>query len=203
VLTSSRATNILLVLILAVGVGIVGMLATGVRGGPLDPSDPPASTMRPLDETLASWSIKLAADDGETACNSSRFECVFGEDAVLDHETGLVWERLVQPSPDQFYIARNICHLSSTGGRAGWRLPTTAELTSLMDPGADEAPFLPAGHPFTNVSAADPYWTSTLLFDSISQDRLRELVFFDYGLGELHETGDTARYWCVRGGKSE
>jgi parallel beta-helix repeat protein len=41
---SGRATNILLVLILAVGISIVAMLASGVRGGPLDPPAPPAST---------------------------------------------------------------------------------------------------------------------------------------------------------------
>ena len=40
-LVSTRATNILLLLVLAVGVAIVAMLATGVRGGPLDP---PAGT---------------------------------------------------------------------------------------------------------------------------------------------------------------
>lgn len=41
---SSRATNILLVLILAVGVGIVAMLASGARGGPLDPPGAPSAT---------------------------------------------------------------------------------------------------------------------------------------------------------------
>ena len=41
---TSRANTILLVLILAVGVGILAMLATGARGGPLDPPGPVAST---------------------------------------------------------------------------------------------------------------------------------------------------------------
>ncbi len=43
-LISGRANTILLVLILAVGVAIVAMLASGVRGGPLDPPGSPAST---------------------------------------------------------------------------------------------------------------------------------------------------------------
>lgn len=43
-LVSSRANTTLLVLILAVGIGIVAMLATGVRGGPLDPPGPPGAT---------------------------------------------------------------------------------------------------------------------------------------------------------------
>ena len=43
-LISHRATNVLLVAILAVGVGIVAMLASGARGGPLDPTGPPSVT---------------------------------------------------------------------------------------------------------------------------------------------------------------
>ena len=43
-LNSSRTNAILLVAILAVGIGIVAMLATGARGGPLDPPAAPAST---------------------------------------------------------------------------------------------------------------------------------------------------------------
>src|SRR6202521_2660459 len=39
-----RLNTFLLVLILVVGVAIVGMLASGARGGPLDPPGPPAST---------------------------------------------------------------------------------------------------------------------------------------------------------------
>lgn len=43
-LNSSRSTNILLVLVLATGIGILAMLATVGRAGPLDPPGPPSST---------------------------------------------------------------------------------------------------------------------------------------------------------------
>ena len=43
-LTSSRTTNILLIAMIAVGIGVVAMLASGVRGGQLDPPGAPAST---------------------------------------------------------------------------------------------------------------------------------------------------------------
>jgi hypothetical protein len=43
-LTSNRTNTILLVLILAAGIGIIAMLAPGARGGPLDPPASPAST---------------------------------------------------------------------------------------------------------------------------------------------------------------
>ena len=44
-LISNRATNILLVAVLAVGIAIVAMLASGARGGPLDPPGAPGSTL--------------------------------------------------------------------------------------------------------------------------------------------------------------
>lgn len=43
-LTTARTTNILLVVMIAVGIGIVAMLATVARGGPLDPPAGPAPT---------------------------------------------------------------------------------------------------------------------------------------------------------------
>lgn len=42
--TSSRITNILLIVMIAVGIGIMAMLASGARGGPLDPTGSPGST---------------------------------------------------------------------------------------------------------------------------------------------------------------
>ena len=44
--SQSIVTNVLLVLVLATGIAIVAMLASGVRGGPIDPPGPPASTMQ-------------------------------------------------------------------------------------------------------------------------------------------------------------
>ena len=148
-----------------------------------------------MDEILSAWKYKFVSNNG-TACASSRFTCVLDDQAVFDRETGLVWERVVQTSAVPYGNARNSCLISSTGGRLGWRLPSTAELTSLIDPDAGPAPYLPAGHPFQNVHATDPYWTSTPL-----PDVNRGLVFFDYGLGSATETGSSARYWCVRGGQ--
>ena len=49
-LTSSRTTNILLIAMIAVAIGIVAMLASGARGGPLDPPAAPASTMKTLQQ---------------------------------------------------------------------------------------------------------------------------------------------------------
>ncbi|HKA41023.1 MAG TPA: DUF1566 domain-containing protein [Burkholderiales bacterium] len=57
----------------------------------------------------------------------------WNSEAVLDRETGLVWQR----SPvghGRWNVASSQCLLAKTGGRVGWRLPTVNELASLLDP---------------------------------------------------------------------
>src|SRR5262245_21794109 len=60
--------------------------------------------------------------------------------AVLDRETGLVWERSPAFGPTDWQLANLQCHsLGSPRGsrpstRMGWRLPSVEELASLVDP---------------------------------------------------------------------
>jgi len=80
--------------------------------------------------------------------------------AVLDKETGLVWERTV--SGGQWEVARNYCANQTTGSRTGWRLPSLHELNSLFDPSALGGYLaLPPGHPFINFPPG-PFWSATL-----------------------------------------
>lgn len=64
-------------------------------------------------------------------------------EAVLDRETGLVWERTPQTWEEAtlngtvrntWDSARMHCIEKSVGGRRGWRLPAISELASLMEP---------------------------------------------------------------------
>jgi hypothetical protein len=79
----------------------------------------------------------------------------FNSDAVLDRETGLVWEKSPAVTPHTWSNARFHCANRNVGGRKGWRLSSFAELSSLVDPSvAPPGPTLPPGHPFMNVQSA-------------------------------------------------
>ena len=84
-----------------------------------------------------------------------RFEVLedFDEEAVLDKETGLVWERRpwfnYRPYRDVHGANIQGCWNRTTGGRMGWRLPSVEELSSLVVPEEPPGtPALPLGHPF-------------------------------------------------------
>lgn len=122
----------------------------------------------------------------------------FDEEAVLDLETGLVWQR--SPSPtSQFDWGESaaLCIGTAIGGRRGWRLPAAWELMTLKDP-AQSNPALPDGHPFQNVVEGTLYWTSTASLSN--QTSALALTFTAGGQGIITspKTGDGLR-WCVRG----
>ena len=191
---------------LAGALGIILVLALGraTLAGPLDPPGPVGSTMRTIDELLPSWGKTLAATGG---CASQRFTCVLptapnptGE-AVLDHETGLVWERVPSPANVDFLTADATCSAARIGGRYGWRLPTISELLSLHDTTAADS--LPAGHPFTKTFATY-LWSQTA--NPGDAQRVWTMVFNlsgTFNLGSRARFGfnpaDNAQAWCVRG----
>ena len=117
--------------------------------------------------------------------------------AVLDKETGLVWERAPFTTTYSWAAARLACTARTTGGRKGWRLPSIPELASVIDPSvASSGPTLPVGHPFLTVQSAY-YWsaTTTAEFPTIAWN----VDFFNGNVGNTHKT--LANHaWCVRGG---
>ena len=170
-----------------------------VFGGDLDPTGPPGPTMKTLDEIPPSWSQKLAADDGApgpnppAGCNSSRFTCVLEDEAALDLETGLVWDRSPATSTFEWVIAVGSCTIREIGGRLGWRLPTAQELATLVDT-TQSNPALPAGHPFLNVQNTN-YWTATTLAGSPT---IGNLVLFSLGATNASTKDFNTNWWCVR-----
>ena len=121
--------------------------------------------------------------------------------AVLDRETGLVWERDVPTFRIILTTAETSCIAKSIGGRQGWRLPTHSELRTLIDTSRAN-PRSPDGHPFFNVvldSDISPwYWTTTPTLDGSG---IRAVSFVDSGFVISLNTaaGAAARHWCVRG----
>ena len=139
------------------------------------------------------WAQKLPA--------ATRFVIMtnWNSEAVLDRETGLVWERSPDPLPRDWSEARSHCIVRIVGDRLGWRLPTIEELTSLMDRSQPPSS-LPAGHPFTTPVPPFRAWTLTPTF------LLQNGAF----LGSFDGTPfpvlqgaiqTTSTAWCVRGGQ--
>jgi hypothetical protein len=124
----------------------------------------------------------------------------FDNNAVLDRETGLVWER--SPSETRIPLNLDLCRGLAVGSREGWRIPTLSELRTLID-SSQTNPALPPGHPFTNLhlDPTDTYWTLTE--DLLNPGRFL-LVSFALPKAEGASFPDTAfgRFWCVRGPSS-
>ena len=126
----------------------------------------------------------------------------FGSDAVLDRETGLVWDRSPDPTNVTFHQAVTSCAFSSVGGRFGWRLATIHELLSLFDPASNTNPFLPAGNPFAGIGGSVEYCSVTTTTVSGATFAYQVgLNPFNLQLGSSNiAVGQVARAWCVRGG---
>jgi len=142
------------------------------------------------DQTL-SWDKVLPA--------SQRFVVLaaFGNDAVLDKETGLVWEKSPQSAAVSLPNARLACANKAVGSRKGWRLPALPELASLVDPSvASPGPVLPSGHPFAGVQSAN-YWSASAHVDNPT---LTWGVGFSNGAALGVSKAFDQRVWCVRGG---
>jgi hypothetical protein len=158
----------------------------------VDTSGNPASTMKTLNEIPPTWSKKLPCD---SATHCPRFEIVMDGEAVLDKETGLVWERSPWNYQGDWWEAQWQCRASWTGNRWGWRLPTYDELVSLAEPVNDCWGYLPCGHPFINLNYC--YWSTTdWPFDSNEAYEFCPTV----GPSPTPKTITNRANWCVRGG---
>jgi hypothetical protein len=128
----------------------------------------------------------------------------FNGAAVLDRNTGLVWERSPGDTNNDNQIdendlitwptARINCVNKTVGGQRGWRLPSFPELASLMDPSATN-PSLPAGHPFQNIPTQAVYLTAT----TDKTDATKAWLVFSFNDTVFSGQKDvTNSVWCVR-----
>jgi hypothetical protein len=145
-----------------------------------------------------SWDQKILCDT-PSACPRFIVLSNWNNQAVLDRETGLVWEQAPDAARTDFTGARFVCDRKKVGNRLGWRVPTVQDLASLLDP-ADPAIAsrgLPVGHPFGNVEQSAAYWTATTLTGNTTFGFVVEV-----GIGnvDLFTKGTLLPVWCVRGG---
>jgi hypothetical protein len=128
-----------------------------------------------------------------------RFEVLkdFDNEAVLDKETQLVWQRTPGGTVRFWGSAISSCFGTRTGGRGGWRLPTMPELTSLIDP-TQQHPPLPVGHPFDLSNLTGDVWSTNTVPGSDTANT--QDVLNDGFLGGTSKTAAQQQSWCVRGG---
>jgi hypothetical protein len=134
----------------------VGLIALGMAGFAVSPADADTVAAGPYYAT-PSWDQTLPV--------ATRFIVLsnFNSEAVLDRETGLVWQRSPNYSTVQLYSNAVFgCATANTGGRQGWRVPHLSELESLMDASATSQPTFPPGHPFTGFpTGSSEFFTDT------------------------------------------
>ncbi len=129
----------------------------------------------------------------------------FNGEAVLDRETGLVWEQKPKPGAGSWAFIDDECFAHFTGGRLGWRPPTLEEVLSLMDPLQNVTGKLPPGHPFDLGNPRETprqFWTMTSAVVQPANNDFAYAANFEPGGSFLPDNKISAlyRFWCVRGG---
>jgi uncharacterized protein DUF1566 len=159
---------------------------------------------------LASTASAQSQSWSEVYQGQGRFAVLnqFNGEAVLDRETGLVWQR--QPLPDtigEYAIASRYCVDVTVGNRRGWRLPAIQELESLTDASASN-PTLTPGNPFVNVDLVHSYWSSTATLGdsnyvwtlSMVDAKVTRAFACNGATGGCPDPKNPPVVWCVRGG---
>lgn len=127
----------------------------------------------------------------------------FGKEAVLDKDTGLVWDRSPSLNVANWYFQSEICLLRAVGGRLGFRLPRAEELLSLVEVLESSDLSLPSGHPFSDVDGGI-FWSSSMS-PSLAEFGSTSILVLDLASGNVDVSARSggARAWCVRGGAGE
>ena len=149
-----------------------------------------------------SWDQKLPCGS-LTTCPRFIVLSNWNSEAVLDRETGLVWEKSPDSGPDPsgfvWLNALGHCNTLTVGNRKGWRLPTIQELASLIDASVPFPGSLPPGHPFMNVQSSfgSFYWSATT--NANNTDNAWDVNFNNGDVNNDDKTNNNF-VWCVRGG---
>jgi hypothetical protein len=188
---------ILGVCVCAVFAAVVFFVPAMLQAGSLEPSGSPAPTMKTLDQIPPTWSEKIT---------TGRFIDALGGAAVLDRETGLVWEKSPSQTTKTWGASLYECYGLEIGGRKGWHLPTIEQLMSLVDTSVSGSPKLPSGHPFDTDCTSGGCVGSNYAYYSATQDIATThayLLFIGAGTAGIEGKDNADHFWCVRGGQSD
>jgi Protein of unknown function (DUF1566) len=190
------------------GIGAIGVLVglcslAGCGGG--DDAAIAQGVAADVSGVTQNWDKVLPAAQRFTVLSS------FNGEAVRDNETGLVWEKAPATATIPWNsvggndFASNVCIQKTVGGRKGWRLPTVAELASVIDPsqattGTTFVLALPPGHPFLNLNPTGGYWSASTWAGNPAEAWTVSLGFGSMGIAGKNQSG---RVWCVRGAMQE
>jgi hypothetical protein len=114
---------------------------------------------------------------------------------VKDNSTGLVWEQSPSATTSDWISARISCINKNVGGMRGWRLPSVAELASLIDPSLP-APYVPT--PMFAGILQNSYWSATS-YESNTNNSKWSVNLADGLAGTSSKGTTTLNVWCVRG----
>ncbi len=167
------------------GLAVVGLCLSGAGPAEAGPSDMPAHIKPDATPQLVSATRFVVLSD-------------WANEAVLDRETGLVWEKSPAKDSMDWAAAQEHCLNRTAATRKGWRIPSVHELASLVDPSiAPPGPTLRDGHPFTNVQASR-YWGAP---PNAQYDAPPWFVFFSDGRTKIADQKvGKGLAWCVRNG---
>ena len=189
--------------VLALGTGTVVTQASEFEGANNTHQNPFQRILHKLDKILDAVKGGGSQDGNHTLRwdqnlpAAQRFVILpaFNNEAVLDKNTGLVWERVPDAADLVWTQATYTCINKNVGSTRGWRLPSVAELASLIDPSLP-APFVPA-QIFPDVPRLGLFWSSTTHGEvsTLAWD-----VGFHSGDVLNHPKTFPFHAWCVRGG---
>jgi hypothetical protein len=128
--------------------------------------------------------------------DSPRFQLLapFANQAILDRETGLVWERTPSGAALTWFQAQDRCNRLVLGNRMGWRVPAIQELTSILSIGAPNN--LEPGNLFVGLPPNNQMiWSGTT--SAINQINVWVMSLSGNLINNLPKAS-FARCWCVR-----
>jgi len=136
---------------------------------------------------------KCAACDGNAECAQPGYKYV-GSGAITSSCCGLVWQEETAPGKYSWHDANEFCRTLSLLG-SGWRLPSIAELFSLVEL-SDESHTLPTinAEAFSDT-VREVYWSSSPSSDS---GQAAWTVNFRDGTSNETDHEDPQRVRCVR-----